>query len=150
VTKRYGNTVSIGPSSYEELKEKVFAPTAKKIRSIFTKFFCGFLLVVIVVALVLTVSMWIVFDKAGEPGWAAFVPGYNTWVLAEIADKPGWWGLVMFFSAYIPYIGPLVGLVLSLVISIGVAKAFNRGVAFGVGLCLVPFVFYPILAFSSS
>ena len=45
--------------------------------------------------------------------------------------------------------GILVGLVLSFVISIGVAKAFGRGAGFGVGLTLLPIVFYPILAFAS-
>jgi len=33
-------------------------------------------------------------------------------------------------------------------ISIGVAKAFGRGVVFGIGLTLVPFIFFPILAFA--
>jgi hypothetical protein len=42
----------------------------------------------------------------------------------------------------------LVGLILSLVISIGVAKAFGRGILFGIGLFLLPFIFYLILAFA--
>jgi hypothetical protein len=149
VTKRYGDTVSIGPRSYEELSGIVFAPVAKKVGSIFTKFFCGLMLVILVFGLLQTISMWIVFEKAGEPGWAILVPGYNMWVLAEVGDKPGWLGLLMFFSGFVPYAGGLVGLILSLVISIGVAKAFDRGVGFGVGLTLLPIVFYPILAFSN-
>jgi VIT1/CCC1 family predicted Fe2+/Mn2+ transporter len=35
------------------------------------------------------------------------------------------------------------------VIAIGVAKAFSRGVLFGLGLALLSFIFYPILAFAS-
>ncbi len=93
--------------------------------------------------------MWNVFQKAGEPGWAVLIPIHNMWVLAEVGNKPGWLGLLLFFSGFIPYVGPLVGLVLSFVISIGVARAFNRGAGFGVGLALVPIVFYPILAFAS-
>lgn len=149
VTKRYGSTVSIGPRSYEELSQIVFAPVTKKMGSIFTKFFCGIMLVILVFGLLQIVSVWIVFEKAGEPGWAILIPGYNMWVLAEVGDKPGWLGLLMFFSGFVPYVGALVGLILSLVISIGVAKAFGRGAGFGVGLTLVPIVFYPILAFSS-
>jgi hypothetical protein len=32
--------------------------------------------------------------------------------------------------------------------SIGVARAFNRGTALGIGLAFLPIVFYPILAFT--
>jgi hypothetical protein len=148
VREPFGNTISIGPRSYAELKDIAFAATLAKFKSVFTKFFCGFMVVILLAGLLLVVSMWIVFDKAGEPGWAVLIPGYNMWVLAEVGDKPGWLGLLMFFSGYIPYVGPLAGLALSFVISIGVARAFGRGIGFGVGLTLVPIVFYPILAFA--
>ena len=94
------------------------------------------------------VAMWIVFDRAGHPGWASIVPIYNMWVLAEIGEKPGWLGLVMCFGGVIPIIGPIAELVLWIMISIGVAKTFERGVGFGIGLSFLPFIFYPILAFS--
>ena len=42
------------------------------------------------------VSLWRVFEKSGQPGWAAIVPIYNIYVLLEIADKPGWWVILMF------------------------------------------------------
>jgi len=101
-----------------------------------------------IVIVVTLACMWIVFSKAGQPGWAAIVPVYNLWVLAEIADKPGWWGLAVFFSGCIPYAGQFIGPVLMIFISIGVAKAFDRGIVFGLALWLVPFICYPILAFS--
>ena len=148
IEEPFGGTISIGPRSFEELEEIAFAAVFEKVRSIFTKFFCGFMLVILMLALLQTIAMWIVYGKAGYPGWAAIVPFYNMWVLAEIGDKPGWLGLLMCFSGMIPYVGPIIGLVLSIMISIGVARAFSRGVGFGIGLSLVPFVFYPILAFS--
>ena len=144
-----GGTVSIGANSYEELSDIVLAATFEKFTNFFTRFFCGFAVVALVLGLVQIVSMWIVFSKAGQPGWAAIVPFYNMWVLAEVGDKPGWWGLSMCFCGLIPYVGPIVQLVLMIMISIGVARSFGRGVGFGIGLSLVPFVFYPILAFSS-
>lgn len=144
----FGNTVSIGPHSFAELEDIAYAATLARIKSVFTKFFCGFAVVILAACLLQAVSMWIVFEKAGEPGWAILIPGYNMWVLAEVGDKPGWLGLLMFFSGFIPYVGPLVGLGLSFVISIGVARAFSRGVGFGAGLTLLPIVFYPILAFA--
>lgn len=33
------------------------------------------------------VCMWLVFEKAGEPGWQAIIPIWNAWVLAKIANK---------------------------------------------------------------
>jgi DNA-directed RNA polymerase subunit RPC12/RpoP len=146
----FGYEISIGPRSYAELQTIAFAATVSKFKSIFAKFFCSIMAVMLVVFFVQLVSIWIVFEKAGQHGWAVLVPGYNMWVLAEIGDKPGWMGLLMFFSGFIPYIGLVVGLVLSFVISIGVAKAFGRGAGFGVGLALLPFVFYPIIAFSNN
>ncbi|MHC4557521.1 MAG: DUF5684 domain-containing protein [Planctomycetota bacterium] len=125
--------------------------------SIAAKFAPGILLAVLAFCLVQIVSLWIVFEKAGQHGWAVLVPFYSAWVWAEVGDKPGWWGLLVAFSGSIPgvvpyvglYLGPLIGFALSLVISIGIAKTFERGAAFGIGLSFVPFVFYPILAFAS-
>jgi len=107
------------------------------------------ILAILLVSIVHVVSMWIVFEKAGQPGWAVLVPIYNMWVWAEVGDKPGWWGLVMAFGGIIPIVGPIIEIVLWILISVGIARAFGRGVGFGIGLILVPFIFYPILAFSN-
>jgi len=144
-----GDTFSIGQSSYEELFGIILAVEFEKVGSILARFFGAFAIVALVLGLIHIISMWIVFNKAGHPGWAAIVPYYNMWVLAEIADKPGWLGLLFCFGGAIPFVGPVVVLVLWAVISIGVARAFERGVGFGIGLTIVPFVFYPILAFAS-
>ena len=40
-------------------------------------------------------GLWKVFEKAGEPGWAALVPIYNAIVLLKIAGRPGWWVLLI-------------------------------------------------------
>jgi hypothetical protein len=93
--------------------------------------------------------MWVVYEMAGQPGWAAFVPIYNMYVLAEIGGRPGWLGVLAFFIGPVPVVGRIASLCLSVYISIGVARTFNRGILFGVGLNFLPFVFYPILAFTS-
>jgi len=145
----YGQTASIGPKSFEELFDKLITAEAKEFGWLFGKFFCGFLLIALVLVVVQVISMWVLFEKAGQPGWAAIVPFYNMWVFAEVGDKPGWWGLAAIFSAGIPVIGSVIQFVLFLTISIGVAQAFGRGVIFGIGLAILPFIFLPILAFSS-
>jgi len=87
-------------------------------------------------------SIWKVFVKAGHPGWAAIVPIYNIYILLKIAGKPGWW-LLLFFI-------PLVSIVIAILVSIEIAKAFGKSAGFGVGLALLGFVFYPILGFGDA
>lgn len=95
------------------------------------------------VAVLMVVSLWKVFTKAGKPGWAAIVPFYNIWVLLEVAGRPGWWLIL--------YLIPLVNIVIAIIVSLDVAKAFGKSGAFGFfGLFLFGFVGYPILAFSNA
>lgn len=95
-----------------------------------------------------SICMVSVYMKAGESGMNAIIPIYNLYVLAQIGDKPGWMGLVAVFSSVIPIIGPFVAMVFMFIISMGVAKAFEKSIVFGFGLFLLPLIFYPILAFS--
>ena len=60
-------------------------------------------------------------------------------MLLRIADKPVWWLLLLMI--------PVVNVVVSVMIYIGLAEAFNRGVFFAFGLMFLPIIFYPILAF---
>jgi len=85
------------------------------------------------------VSNWLVFTKAGRPGWAAIIPIYNTYILLKVAGKPGWWLIGLFV--------PLVDLIIWILIYDGLAKNFGHGVGFTVGLIFLPFIFLPILAF---
>ncbi|MHC4545933.1 MAG: DUF5684 domain-containing protein [Planctomycetota bacterium] len=146
----FGEAVVIGQRSYEELAGTVVVSAAKSIAAFLARIACVLIVVLLVIGLIQTIAMWVIFEKANQPGWAAIVPFYNMWVLAEVGDKPGWMGLAMCFCNFIPV--PVVGFILYLVlwitISVGVAKSFGRSVLFGIGLSLLPFIFYPILAFS--
>ncbi len=86
-------------------------------------------------------GLWATFAKAGKPGWAAIVPIYNIIVLLEIAKRPLWW-IVLFII-------PFVNFIAAIIVSLDVAKNFGKSGAFGVGLALLPFIFYPILGFGS-
>jgi DNA-directed RNA polymerase subunit RPC12/RpoP len=144
-------STSAGPKTLDALSAAATAAStaaSEKTRSFFSKFFCGFAIVILVLGIVYIVSWWIVFKKAGYPGWASIVPFYNVWVLAEIGGYSGWLGLLMCFIGFIPFVGGLIGFVLSIIISIGVARAFDRSTAFGIGLAFLPIIFYPILAFT--
>ncbi len=98
---------------------------------------------VLLAALVFFIAaIWRVFSKAGQPGWAALIPIYNLIVLMKIAGRPVWWFLLMFI--------PIVNIIVGLVLAIDIAKRFGKSTAFGLGLFLFGFVFYPILGFGDA
>jgi hypothetical protein len=84
----------------------------------------------------------LVFTKADKPGWGAIVPIYGIILLCDIAEKPRWWTLLCVI--------PFVNILACIVLSISVARHFDRSDAFGVGLALVPVVFWAIIAFGDS
>lgn len=94
------------------------------------------------IAVVIIAAFWKVFAKAGEPGWAAIVPIYNLIVLLKIAGKPIWWIVLCVI--------PLVNLIPGIMVPLAIAEKFGKGVGFGVGLILLPFIFYPILGFGDA
>jgi hypothetical protein len=98
---------------------------------------CWFAFVVLMIA-----GLWKVFTKAGQPGWASIVPILNTYFLCKIAGRPGWWVILMFI--------PLVNFIIWIILCIDVAKSFGKGVGFGIGLLLLPIIFFPILGFGSA
>ncbi|HEX7152839.1 MAG TPA: DUF5684 domain-containing protein [Thermoanaerobaculia bacterium] len=87
-------------------------------------------------------AMWKIFEKAGEPGWAALIPIYNTIVLLKICSKPLWW-IVLFII-------PFVNVIAWIMVSIALAERFGKGVGFGIGIAFLPFIFMPLLAWSES
>jgi hypothetical protein len=110
----------------------------------------GFVFTVVLLGLALGVlliaSFWKVLTKAGEDGWKALIPIYNTWVLNTVAGRPGWWALL----GLVPVIGFVLAIGVTIVVSLDLAKSFGKDTGFAIGLMLLPFVFYPILAFGDA
>lgn len=102
----------------------------------------GAMILWLAIAVLMIASMWKVFTKAGEPGWAAIVPIYNIIVLLKIAGRPIWWIILLLI--------PVVNIVVLILVSIDVAKRFGKGTGFGIGLALLGIIFYPILAFGDA
>jgi Family of unknown function (DUF5684) len=99
-------------------------------------------LVYIAIYVVQVIGMWRAFEKAGQPGWAAIIPFYNFYILCKIAGRPGWWWILL--------IVPIVNIVIWIIVSIDAAKAFGKTGGFGIGLALLPFIFWPILGFGEA
>lgn len=92
--------------------------------------------------IIMIVSMWRLFTKAGQPGWAAIIPIYNTIVLLKIAGRPAWWFLL--------FLLPVVSIIVAAVVYYEVAQAFGKGVGYAVLLFLLPVIGFPMLAFGDA
>lgn len=102
------------------------------------------ILVIIYLAVIIAAiaGMWQAFVKAGAPGWGCLIPFYNIYLLTKMADKPAWWVVLALI--------PLVNIVVFIIMSMEVAKGFAKSGAFGVGLALLGFIFWPILGFGDA
>lgn len=97
----------------------------------------------LIFAVLTIIALWKVFTKAGRPGWAAIIPIYNAYILLKIAGRSGWWLLLLLI--------PLVNLVVAIVVSIDVAKAFGKSGVFGFfGLFVFSIIGYLILGFGGA
>lgn len=93
----------------------------------------------LVVWVLIIISFWKIFKKAGKPGWASIIPIYNIIILLEIIGKPWWWLLLLL----IPGVNIIFGIWMLNLLSI----SFGKTEGFTVGLVLLPFIFLPILGF---
>jgi len=105
-------------------------------------YFIPIILISLSLSVLLIASKWIIYNKAGKPGWAAIIPIYNTIVLLEIVKKPWWWIFLLLI--------PLVNIVFIIIIYNNLAKAFGKDVGCTIGLLLLGFIFFPLLAFGNS
>jgi len=100
------------------------------------------IIIYVVVILLIIAACWVVFTKAGKPGWAILIPIYNMIVYLQIVGKPWWWLLLMLI--------PFVNLVFAIWVVNLLSKSFGHGVGFTLGLLFLSFIFIPILAFGES
>ena len=124
--------------------------------------------------IIVTVSQWRIYSKAGQPGWACIVPIYNVLVLLDIIRKPRLWLLYILVAAVIQgiyssmtmdtsdantvpltltilnVVASLVTLIIGIRMTHGISTAFGKQIGFTIGLLLLPIVFFPILAFGSA
>jgi hypothetical protein len=89
--------------------------------------------------LLVRVSRFIIFGKAGQASWKALIPFFNLFVFTKIVNKPVWWTII--------YLLFPIGFILS---SLQISKLFDKKIVYSIGLILLPIVFYPLLAFGKS
>lgn len=100
----------------------------------------GILYVAVIILII--VSWWKIFTKAGKPGWAILIPFYNVIIMLQIVGKPWWWLLLMLI--------PIVNIVFVIWMINLLSKSFGRGSGFTIGLIFLSFIFLPILGLGDS
>ena len=150
VKKKYSQPLSaktgINPDDANRAQPVMHAPvstdTEETLLTLMTSMI-GFLLIpFLLITILMGVSCWKIFEKAGREGWESLVPILNMVRFLQIAKMPIW-------TIIFPFI-PVLNIVFPLWLSYSLAKAFNKSVGYGVGLVFLPVIFYPHLAFSDA
>jgi len=125
----------------------------------------GYLLVLLVLAIIWVIANWKIFTKMGEAGWKSIIPIYNGYILFKRT-----WNTKMFWISVIvscagglvdQYMDSTLGSVISGILTIVAfvifvkqlyyqSKAFGHGGGFTVGLVLLNTIFVLILGFGKS
>ena len=119
------------------------------------------IVILVVIVVLMAVSMWRLFEKAGRAGWKCLIPIYNVVVLCRIGNVPTllliFYLLVYLLAATLQICGTMLSIpmifisfALSYYIYGGVCEQFNKRDWFAIGTWFFPFIFFPILAFGSS
>ncbi|MCB9498614.1 MAG: hypothetical protein H6687_01850 [Bacillales bacterium] len=90
----------------------------------------------------ITLSLCFIFKKANEHWWLALIPFANVYTLYKIVRGNGWKFLLLLI--------PIFGQIYAIITQFKLAKAFGKGVGFGLGLFLLCPIFMLILAFDQS
>ncbi len=109
----------------------------------FAALFGGVSIIVwLVLLIVFLAANFKIYSKAGEAGWKCIIPIYSTYILYKITYGNGWKFLFLLI--------PLFGEIVAIVQLFRLARAFGKGVGFGLGLWFLSPIFILILAFGSA
>ena len=110
----------------------------------------------------LAIAYWKIFEKAGEPGWKALIPFYNTYSQYKFTWNPNMFWIVLVCSLLggvlgstegtLSYVGTLFTLasaIVNIIAANKLSKAFGHGVGFTIGLFFLNPIFMLILAFTA-
>lgn len=100
------------------------------------------LIISMVASVLIIISMWKIFKKAGKNGWEAIVPIYNVIVLLEVSEIP-LWQIVFYFI-------PFANIYITFKQYIELSKKFGKSTGFGVLTVFFPIICLPILAFGNA
>lgn len=114
------------------------------------------------------IAYWQIFKKAGEKGWKALIPVYNSYIIYKISWKTSMFWIMLILDivyavlaginvsaqsgvlAFLMYAVYIVVLVIGIISIHKLSKAFGHGVGFTLGLIFLSPIFILILAFGGS
>ena len=100
-------------------------------------------LIYLLIVVLMLVSMWKIFEKAGRQGWEGIIPIYNIYVMLQIINRPWWWLLIIIFV-------PIANLVFSIILLHEFLAKFGKGVGFTIATIFFGFITLPMLAFGDA
>ena len=99
------------------------------------------MVIIFALCIVLIVANCKLFSKAGEAGWKAIIPYYNTYVMTQLAGTKTVW--------FVLYIVPCTMAIGSLVIMYDFLKSYGCSTGMAVLGIFFPYIVVPMVAFSS-
>lgn len=119
---------------------------------IFARIFWGIISVVVITIIVF--SMWKIFKKAGIKPWKSLIPVYNYILLYKISGVSPYLILLVLIQfipvSFIKIVGFIIWNIVDATQKSLLVKKFGKGIGFIVGIIILDFVFYPILALDKS
>jgi signal peptidase I len=97
-------------------------------------------LIQVIILLLPSIGAAKLFEKAGVPGWKAYIPFYNTWIMLQLAERPKHW----VYWQIIPVVGWFIslGIYVEFVKTFGKFKLWEHAMA-----ALLPIVYFPMIGF---
>ena len=118
--------------------------SANEATNMIDKYFTGSYLIAEILMLVFyIIVMWIIFEKAKKPGWAAIIPFYNVIVMLDIAGLDWWHILILIFV-------PFAAIAYMIIIPYRVSKRFGKSTIFSVLSIFFSIITYAIIAFGDA
>lgn len=105
------------------------------------------------------IGLWKLFKKAGEDGWKAIIPFYNTYTLITIVGLNWWWflidvipSLMIFIPGFAAFssLAYIAQMLVKICIASNLSLKMNKSTGVTVLLVLFPGIMYPVLGLGSS
>ena len=110
-----------------------------KIIDIYGILILGFL---IINYIVISISLYCIYDKIGKNKKAALIPIYNLISLLDLVSLPK----ILVVLLIVPYVNILGMIIMNFIISTRIVKVFKQDLIMKMGLMFVPIIFFPLLS----
>lgn len=120
----------------------------------------GFLIVLVLLVIAFAIfniiGMWKLYEKAGQPGWKAIIPFYNTWTLVEMVGLNWYWFLLCIATTIctilgltsLSYIANIAGIFGNVMICYNMAKKLHKDTGWIVLAVIFNAIVLPIMGYS--